>query len=451
VTTAELRRLHGLVRAAQEVVERPFEEGETSRPIEFFTDHLSEDGWRLGWRLVAELRLEHAGLFAVYDEQRLHLAALEWILTTAATPSIAEVADALARQAEGEEGSWLVSIPLANASLGRAWAPAGPTAAIRPAHEFPTEGQPEEDGPGTEFAIFHHLHDRLTPPLRTIRFGDGTEVDTKRTLALLIVEDGSRLVAVRQATAKAHHAIAVWAVLAPPKRWHLVPDVATWFPQPDTHHEIEHKRFDRDQFISHEQRHGAALRQWGPYELPDDGVLAAPFEAFEHLEKRSAQALLSATSAHHAAARGSRALLSAQIREVRRAIECLCEPAQGSQTGTARVRWSRLAGRLEIWRRVADARAYTPTAIVELQERLVNARNIGTHGADAALLDLGWNAGNRELLRGRLAASTDLTLAALTRDFGPMLFAVGEAIRIVWSRMRAASFDDEAFETLFAP
>jgi hypothetical protein len=433
------------------MVERPFEEGETSRPIEFFTDHLTDDGWRLGWQLVAELRREHADLFAGYDEQRLHLAALEWILTATATPSIAQVAEALAQQAEGEEGSWLVSIPIANASLGRAWAPAGPTAAIRPAYEFAVEGQPETDSAVTEFAIFHHLHDRLTPPLRTIRFGDGTEVDTKRTLALLVVEDGSRLMAVRQAMAKAHYAIAAWAVLAPPGRWHLVPDVATWFPQPDTHHEIEHKRFDRDRFTSQERRHGAAFRQWAPYEFPDDYILAAPFEAFDHLNKRSAQALLSATSAHHAAARGSRALLSAQIREVRRAIECLCEPAQGSQTGGARVRWSRLSERLEIWRRVADARAYTPTAIAELQDRLVNARNIGTHGADAALLDLGWNAGDRELLRGRLAASTDLTLAALSRDFGPTLFAVGEALRIVWSRMRAASFDDETFETLFAP
>jgi hypothetical protein len=450
MTAAELTRLHELLRAAQAVVDRPFEHGETSRPIEFFTDHLPDEAWLLGWKLVAELRRTHPDLFAVYDEQRLHFAALEWMLRAAVTPTLQGVAEALAQQAESEEGSWLVSIPLANVSLGRSWASAGPNAALRPAYDGRQEAESETDTSEAEFAIFHHLHDRLPLPVRTIRFGDGTEIDTKRTATLLIVQDGSRLIAVRQAVAKAHHAIAAWAVLAPPRRWHLIPDVATWFPQPDTHHETEHKRLEPDEFISREPRQGAAMRQWAPYDLPDDETLSAPFEAFEHLEMRSAQALLSATSAHHAAARGSRALLSTQIREVRRAIECLCEPAQGSTTGAARVRWDRLSNRLEIWRRAADARAYTPATIAELQKRIENARNIGSHGADAALLDLGWSAGDRQLLHD-LAASTDLTLAALSRDLGPVLFALGEALRIVWSRMRTTGFDDEAFEALFAP
>jgi hypothetical protein len=110
----------------------------------------------------------------------------------------------------------------------------------------------------------------------------------------------------------------------------------------------------------------------------------------------------------------------------------------------------RLAKRLDIWRHVADARAYTPSEIDEVQSRLINARNISTHGADAALLDLGWTGGDRPL-RYELAAATDLSLAALSRDLNTMLFAIGEALRGAWKEMRAADFDEGAFETLLAP
>jgi hypothetical protein len=98
---------------------------------------------------------------------------------------------------------------------------------------------------------------------------------------------------------------------------------------------------------------------------------------------------------------------------------------------------------------VAEARAYDPTRIAELQGRLVNARNISAHGADAALIDLGWIAGDRELRFGKRAPATDLTATALQRDLGPMLFAVGEALRGAWTVMRAAQFDDDSFEALF--
>jgi hypothetical protein len=116
-----------------------------------------------------------------------------------------------------------------------------------------------------------------------------------------------------------------------------------------------------------------------------------------------------------------------------------------------RERWARLAKRLDVWQHVADARAYTPVELDEVQSRLINARNIGTHGADAALLDLGWTAGDRPLRYGHLAAATDLSLAALSRDLNTMLFAIGETLRGAWKEMRAADFDEDAFETLLAP
>ena len=91
------------------------------------------------------------------------------------------------------------------------------------------------DDAETEFAVYHHLHDRLTPSIRYLRFGDGHEVDTKRLVCMFLIEEGARRMATRQARAKAHYALATWSILAPPEPWHLLPDLGSWFPQPDTH------------------------------------------------------------------------------------------------------------------------------------------------------------------------------------------------------------------------
>lgn len=457
MTARQLRRLHELVHQAQAIATRPFEEGETSRPIEFFTHHLPDEGWRLGWVLVGAIRAKHPELFGFYDEQRLHQTALDFLLAATSPPSLSKVAAAVQAEAESENGDWLVSIPIVNASLDRPWAPAGPTAALRRTHGWwrhPTTEQQQgnaNEAISAEFEVFDHLGDRLTPTVRVVRFGDTTEVDTKRLVSLFVVEEGSRQMAVQQARAKAHYAVATWSVLAPPERWHLLPDASGWFPQPYIHQQLEHKLLEPKKWIGNERRRGGEIREWAPYELPDDSLLAAPFEAFAKLDQRSAQALLTATSALYTAGRGSRSQLSAQVREVRRSIECLCEPAAGTKTGSARKRWKRLSRRLDIWKRVAEARAYTPQTIAELQRRLINARNIGTHGANAALLDLGWSGGDRPLLGGHIAEDTDLSLAALNRDLSPTLFAVGEALRGAWGAMRAADFDEAAFEKLFAP
>jgi hypothetical protein len=72
----DLAELHRLVSEADAFANRPLEEGETSRPITFFTSHLSDDGRRLGWRLVRAFRAQNPGLFLLYDERSLYLEAL---------------------------------------------------------------------------------------------------------------------------------------------------------------------------------------------------------------------------------------------------------------------------------------------------------------------------------------------------------------------------------------
>src|SRR5689334_16906431 len=104
MTAEELDRLHRLVHDAQAVVDRPWARGEESRPIEFFTDHLADDGWRLGWTLVAALRGAAPELFAHYDEERLHRAALDFILASSAPPSLPQVVVALRTEATDTAG-----------------------------------------------------------------------------------------------------------------------------------------------------------------------------------------------------------------------------------------------------------------------------------------------------------------------------------------------------------
>lgn len=445
MSDAELARLRDLLVAAQAQVDRPFEPGESSRPITFFSDHLSEEGWTLGWKLVATLRREHAELFAVFSEQALHRAALEHILSQATPLTVEGIAAALLAD-RADHGDWIVEIPLANSSLDRFWAPAGPTAAL-----LQQEGDGEKDE--TEriqaaFDAFHHLGDHLRVSGRVLTLGTGQEIDTGRGVSLFIVESGPARIATEAARVQAHYALATWVLLERPAQWHLFPDVGLWAPQPYVQQTVRHKRFERDRWVSREQARGGALRHWAPYELPRNDVLAAPFEAFEKLERRSAQALLSSTAAWFAASRGSRFLLSQRIREVQAAIECLCEREPGSRGASER--WKALADNPSVWDRIADVRAYGRDDVSELQERILDARNISSHGADASLIDLGWRGGDRPLRRKRVAAATGLTGPALHRDLGPLVFSVGEALRGGWRRMREADFDDDEFEALFA-
>lgn len=330
--------------------------------------------------------------------------------------------------------------------------PAGPTAAIIRAVDSGTgteadaAEQAEEEATQGQFGVYEHLGDRLDGVSRTLRRESGAETDTRRTASLLIVEDGPERMAYERARAKAHYAVATWSVLAPPAPGQLLPDVSVWSPQPYLLYTSPRKRLEQGEWIGKERPTIGRYREFSPYQLPGDGVVVAPFEAFDRLDRRCAQALLSSTAAWIAGGRASRLLLSQRVREVRAAVECLCEPPPGGQR--PRARWEALAARYGVWDRLADARSYLEEDRADLQTRLINARNISTHGADVSLIDLGWQAGDRQLPRG-VAPGTDLAISALHRDLGAMLFAVGEALRGVWRDVRSADFDDTAFEALF--
>jgi len=396
----QIARLHELVHEAQRYVERPWEPGETARPLTFYTNHLPEEGWELGWSLVNALYAQQPDLFESFSEITLHANALDAVLGAEEVPTVEEMAKALQAQAAEEAGKWIIAVPLANTTLPRPWLPVGSTAALRRAwdatgHDREAWGLSEEDTQA-EFEIRDHLGDRLNPPTRFMPPREEQPVDTRRFASLILVEDGVvKQIAVEKATAKARYAVATWALLAPAEQHHLLPAVATWWPHPHTRQTPEHRRFDHE-FMTKERRHGGDIWEYTPYELPEDlSVIAAPFTAFEKIERRSAQALLSNTATLYDAARGSRAQLASRIRDVMAAIECLCE--EKPRATNAFERWEQLAVRIDPWKRLAEVRSYRSQHIEALQERLRFARNIGTHGADAALLNLGWTAGDRQV------------------------------------------------------
>lgn len=390
------------------------------------------------------LRDQHAALFGLYSEETLHRAALELFLGRSEAPAIAEIAFEL-RARGADDGPWLVATPLSNVALDRPWAPLGDNAGLGRVQDS-TPSLEDDAAARAEFEVFHHLGDRLPPASRVLRLGSGETHDTGRTATILSFEHGPPTIAIDASRAKVQYALATWSLLAPPSDWHLLPELGVWAPQPYIYQQAQFKPFEQDQWIQRAPGRGGSYRHWTPYDLPTNDVLAAPFEAFAALDHRPAQALLSGTAALHSATRASRSRLSERVRDVRSAIESLCEPGGGGRVGR---RWDRLAERFGVWDRIAEARAYGPETVTALQQRIINARNISTHGADAALIDLGWNAGDRLLRNGKRAPATDLAATAVYRDLGPLIYAVGEALRGAWAAMRAADFDDDAFEALF--
>jgi hypothetical protein len=177
-------------------------------------------------------------------------------------------------------------------------------------------------------------------------------------------------------------------------------------------------------------------------------LLGLPFRAIEVVrEKRSAQALLSASLALFQAARGSRFQLSERLRHVLAAVETLGEPRPGKTMKWGR--WSRLSQRFAV-HEALEARGYSEDLIARAEKRLKDARNIATHGADAVLIDLGFPEGARRALRfGPPAAGDDLAYASLSADLTVLIFAVQRVLGRMLREMDKCEWDDAAFEELF--
>lgn len=449
----DLNALKSHVDQARVEYAEPPPPGET-RPLIPVSELLTEEGWAEVWTVVRQLRREHGAVFNLFPEITAALNVIDIVGDSDGVPTLADIADGLEQLAD-QEGPWVVSVPLTNLEmkieepvvkiddetvLWRAYLGDEVHARLDPkAREI------DED---SAFEVFHLLGEHVQRASRFLTYGGtGEEIDTRRAATIFSVEAGTAGVAVPQAAAKAAYAIAVWVILAPPERGRAMPDLAIWSPQPYIRQSPQYKAREPGAWPARERTQGGAFFDHRGYEIADETILRMPFQAFAARERRSAQALLSASLALQSASRGSRYQLSERLRNVLAAIETLCESAPGAHDASSR--WAKLVGRYNVEDELAK-RGHEEGDSEKVGRRLRQARNVAAHGADAALIDLGWPPGvDRQMARKAAIRSEDLAISALHADLSALMHGVSLVLSEMWPTVAASDFDDAQFESLF--
>ena len=408
---------------------------------------LTEEDWLALWDVVRAVRRDHVDVAIQFPEEALASLIVDVLARLDTAPTLPELVTDL-RDLAAAEGPWLVSTPLANITMTVPVIEVAPDAVLWRAtlgREWLKDRWARGDR--SAFEVHEMLGDRIAQPVEWSEV-DGIPLDTSRRATLLTVENGVPQLALARARSRAQYAIAVWTILSPPTDHELPPDVGVWVPQPRIEWGQRYKRKEDGAWIPKERVRGGGVFHWAPYTAPDAETLAAPFEAFAHLERRCAQALLSAALNLFNARRRSRTELSTQLRNTMAGVEVLCE--EEGALWQAQGRWEKVAARFDVWSEL-ETRGYEANELSKLQERLRWARNIATHGADAALLDLGYPAQvSRQVAKNKFAPGTDFAVSALAADLAPLRFALGYVLRKVYEVTRRSGWDDKVFEGQFS-
>lgn len=434
---------------ARDAKESSLAPGET-RAILSLTEYLQVEDWTALWEAVRAIRESHVNVFNRYPETSLPSSIAYILADLAEAPSLDQLVELLAEAADAQ-GPWLVSTPLANLEMKKGMLAIAERVVLQrafPGREVSAEEQNDEIQP--HFDISKALSDYISPPARWLgpgRLGEDA-VDTTRTAALLTVEEGTKMLATSRARAKALYAIAVWTVTSPPGDRTLLADLGTYAPQPFLRMPPRLKEFEPGEWIAKKRTDFASTEHWAPYPLPDGELLALPFEALALVrERRSAQALLSASWAAFQAARGSRFQLSERLRHVLVAVETLTEANPGDSVDWSR--WRILTERFGVHSELR-ARGYSSPEITRAEKRLRGARNIATHGADAVLIDLGYPEGVKRAMKyGPAMAGEDLGFSVLSADLTIMIYAVRLVLSEMLTWMQQSGWDDGEFEKQF--
>lgn len=438
----DLGELERRVREAAAEAVAPPAEGET-KPFAFTSDLLGDAGWELLWEAVHVVRERAPETFVDFTPINLAFSVVEE-LESNSHASFDSLIAALRKRSAGH-GRRVVCTALSNFSMDETAIRLGDDAAlIRGDHDRHSESKDEDVVAG--FELKKWLGASISRPLRVLESSGGQMLDTTRTAAILTVEDGLPELALARARAKTQYAIAMWVVLVPPEGRTLLPDVAVWTPQPALHLPQRHRLIpENPDPMSHSPvEEGGGVNEYKPYPCPAKDVLRLPFEAMEHTGRRGAQAVLSASLQHLAAARASRLQPSERVRGLMAAVECLGE--HGKQS--ARNRFHRLAARHKT--DAVPARNWDHARVRQAFDRIINARNIATHGADAALLDLGYPiAARRQLRHGKQALGVELALSSLNTDLPILTHVVGATLAATIRELASDNWSDKAFQGYF--
>ena len=204
MSSTDITPLKEAVDRARAEYTRPPAEGETKRilPLQLY---MEESEWELVWEAVRALRREHPGVFIQFQETTLANLMIDELGDLESAPTLEELAERL-RQIAESEGPWLVSTPLTNIAV--------PEPAIQLADDvvlwravLGTEWMDERFGGGeddnSEFTVHDLLGDRLPRVTRWLRFAETERIDTGVGGQLLTIEDGTGVLALARARAKA--------------------------------------------------------------------------------------------------------------------------------------------------------------------------------------------------------------------------------------------------------
>jgi hypothetical protein len=438
----DLSELHASVRVAREKFDEPPPPG-GSKPILPLTDYFELETHALLRQVVREIRRGHPAVFANYAEATMAWLVVEELAARDEVPSLEQVAHWVGDRVEQDQGPWLISTPLSNITLAEAAAGLCDGAVIWRAHlsddwlDDPWTN-PEDD---SEFLVFELLGDRVRRPTRWRKLLEAERLDSRIGATVLSIETGTIAIALARARAKVRYAIAVWAIVAPPDPGHALPELGLWVPPPWVEIREPHKRLEVGKWLPNEPSSNGSIRRYEPYAAPGVEALAVPFDAIKNAEKRSAQALLSASLSLLQASRGSRFTLSERLRFFQAAVDALCEPPAGQ--GGVLGRWGCIAQCYGVWEHLRGY-GYVQSEVEEAQARLYQARNISTHGRDAVLIDLGYPSDVVRALRKGEMAGADLAVSGLESDLTPLVMAVRHVLRALWDELPNSGWDDEA-------
>jgi hypothetical protein len=454
-SSTDLKRLKKAVEVAVIKSRTPPEEGMTSWPFTFPQQHFTRDDWTVAYRVLRRIRTEHRVVYKKFLYERTVIDLIvDHLATVKRTPSMTSLVSGLDRKA-AEETKWLVEVPLFNLRPPAETVPLGPDAMLVAADDRRDRNRWRDpfDDP---WAVRRHLGDELTGRSRWLlaNRANDSDLDTRQTASLLLVEEGTRELAISVAETRARYALAMWCLLAPPKRtarsrpvW---PGAGPWGPAPHVHLGAIHKPFKPGQFPSG-SRQGATIMFHGLYRLtPNPVYLEAPFDALRRANggNQCALALLSAArSLFVAASFPSDLERTERIMHLWAAREALSDRGRTGQ-GRADDRWDQLVKNLRL-RAALSRRGYDRTDVDEALEALHSLRDLATHKADDVLVNLDFpDRHTVRLNRGEVTAS-DASLSMIAANL-PILYTTVRTAALSLTRSAIANkWNERAFHRRF--
>ncbi|HEV2999990.1 MAG TPA: hypothetical protein VGW75_04545 [Solirubrobacteraceae bacterium] len=408
--------------------------------------YLSNAEWAQVHGFVRYLARSHPGSFGAYGHDQEIADALVEVLDEDADGTLATHDDIAAALLEATNRSWLIRTPLANVMAPPAVQSLGPDAALAPT--YGRNALVDDSARRTRDAVRTLFGDDIGPGERFDRTRDQV-IDTRHTASLITRERGTRRVASDRGATRARYALALWTLAAPPEEamyMPLWPTLGNWLPQPWMHQEQGRKSLEaprnRDSGMHVDYEDDDLVL----YRPPAEPLASAPFMAMSLAhERRCASALLSAAWPLYLVGRLPTDLTWLdRLAPVYQARDTLCEPPDGDH-GDVEARFKAGVDRLRITKKIRRL-GYTPRDVSAISARARDVRNIVVHGADAALLNLGFPPERVRRVRDRRIPGKELGPAFVQEAITPAFHAVRFLALALLEQALATGWADAAFE-----